>query len=295
MDASMGRDAAVRVKERLVAIELPPVARRTVRPGPDGEFVYGEFELLDGATSCIVRRRKAFATFQPFEELAPADQICKTTGAGDVVRLEGVPASSDLVISVTKDGFLPASLTFRVETLDVAVPPYFGSVRTPLFEPGQTDPWLEPSTGEGETGTAMLSATMVVYSANEGANEGIGYDGIVPTWATTEGAHLTLTLEGATNATPIELDTLAERPLFLELPAGSYRVHATHPRARCEPVAGGGYTPWGLLADGPNEHELPVLEGHAADLHLACWCFPKADQVLLDFPSCTVEDAAVTP
>src|SRR5262245_48638624 len=58
-----GGSRGLRVKPRIVTVELPPIASRSITAGPDGGPVYGPIVPLDGAKVCVVRRRDAFAAF----------------------------------------------------------------------------------------------------------------------------------------------------------------------------------------------------------------------------------------
>ena len=96
----------------------------------------------------------------------------------------------------------------------------------------------------------------------------------------------------------IELSTKADRPAFLALPEGLYRVSVTQPGAfGCQAVgADNHFLPWGLPADGPGVLELPVLADHFALSGTNCWCVPlRANQSLVDLATCTFEPSAGAP
>ena len=285
-------DSGSRVNERKVAIDLIRFATRDVTEGPDGEPAFGELEPLDGADVCIVQRREAFAVFKPFEPVEPP--ICTKSVAGEIARIEGAPANSDLLITVSYPGLRPSVLTSRTGDVDVPEPAPALNYSIPLLKKGVFDRWLEP-----EPAPAPGQGLVIVAAATSAD------PALVPSSAAFEPVELLLgttipgnrgttevdfTIRPAGAATAIELRSL-ERFRFMSLPAGSARCGystdnehlACHPTGMVIPGTG---ELFGLPAD-LDALELPVLAGHDHWLGVDCTCLPGPhDGDLIDLASC---------
>ncbi len=166
-------DAGLRVKPRLVTIELPRVVHRTLEEAEDGSVAWSAPEEIDDAITCVIERRDAYSPFEPFDAIVPP--ICVTTPAGELPRLSEVPADSDLTVTVSKDGYLPAVRSLRVESGDVFLPSSLPLELTVLFERAQADLFL-PVPGHAGPATSRDAglgdaASANAASANAGATE----------------------------------------------------------------------------------------------------------------------------
>jgi hypothetical protein len=289
------KDAAIRVEPRTVAIELPAIGWQSFGPKAGGKFDYGTIEPLDGVQACVTMRRDVFATFQQFSPLPKS--ICVTNEAGKVVRIEGVPAYSDLIVTITKEGFLPGSVTHRVEGLDVPVPSWGTSgLYILLVKAGQEDPWIDAPKRPAADALPVVAQVFNGWSGPATAHVSgtvmLGLSAVVPTVASATGASVTITREGDATDAPITLSTSADRPRFVALTGGLYRVQVTHPRAMgCEAWGWEShFSVYGFTADGPGVVELPVLAGHATAAVVQCFCAPsRAGEDVADLASCTFE------
>ncbi len=282
--------AAPRVKPRLVTIELPMVMHRSVELGEDGLYDWGPLEPLDEVTTCVIERRGAYAIFEPYEPLD--EPICTTTGERENAVLS-VPPNSDLTITISKQGYLPAAVTQRVETEDIlAGAPSEQVAVNVLFEPEQAELFSTPNgTGSDNDSSGFLTVEYAMYP--------VGFDGpgssgqlmgsVSAFWMkVAQGGQLALSTEPAGTSWEAEMP---RTQLLLDVPTGIYRAQADHSRANCEPL---GIpiesTYWGLTTDAPGQIELRVLPGHVTSMFALCLCFaPSPDAVSLDAPSCTFE------
>jgi hypothetical protein len=294
MDASTAREAAAerRVKERTVSIELFPIAHRELIEGADGAVSFAPFTPIGGARVCLARRRAAFALFERFEEVAPDERICATSEEEKAVRLSGLPANSDLVLTVTKEGYVPATFTFRTDEHDVELPQFWSAYMT-MMRLENRDRWLEPEP------VPHADDSRVGIAVNFGA---IFYPGEIPPLGAEQAAAVaqvgfthsegaTVRIEPTGSSEEFVVMTRRERPAFVSLPEGSYRVIADDPRAgACIPISvGDRFLPWGLPADQPNVLELPALAGHTAVAAFYCPCDYGPDERLVDLATCAVE------
>jgi hypothetical protein len=99
-----------------VTIELPRVVSLSVTEETAAGTTVGDPVDIDSAQTCVIERRDAYALFEDYEPLD--EPICVETPAGETALLSGVPAHSDLTITVSKEGFLPSVLSHRVEAQD---------------------------------------------------------------------------------------------------------------------------------------------------------------------------------
>jgi len=274
---------------RYVAMELPPVVGRSVEV-QDGTVVWGEVEPLDEVTSCIIERRDAYAVFQPYEPLD--EPLCVTTSAEELAYFDQVPENSDLTITVSKPGYLPQVLSQRVETWDVRV---HSDVRSflvsvllqeeqaqllgarPLGDLGDTSADPDASGGRGQL---LVQGWMVLLAEFPPSTESLFSSFRDPGVYPVEKSALTVSAlqdDGAPDDPPV-FDQLAEleldgAPLFMDVPATTYRTHLDHPRSSCEPMG----LPYALFFSGlgtgmAGELEVRVLPGHVTSTTYACLC-----------------------
>lgn len=289
-------------KPGTVSIEVPVVVHRSVEQGPDGDFEWGETEPIDDAETCVIERRDAYAIFEPYEPLD--DPICVTTPAGGTPRLSGIPANSDLTITVSKDGYFPVAYTLRVEASDTLLDPDLSAYRTVLFDRDQADLFMPTPEADGEEqrddderGRLAIEVSMLpVVPGDPGSIPSVPGDqeqafADVPTnfFRLAKDADLSLKLEQ--DGPTLQFDFEGNQ-LMLDVVAGTYRVLATHPRAPCEPLGTPfAYTLWGLGTDTFSELEVRVLPGHVSVLLPLCLCIPATtSHVYVDAPTCTFEE-----
>jgi hypothetical protein len=292
-----------RVNERKVAIELARFEMREVSEGADGEPVFGAFEPLDGVDVCIEQRREAFADGEPFEPLEPP--ICVKSVAGEIVRIEGVPTNSDLVITAEYQGLQPWVLTSRTGERDVSPPHWAMAFRFPMVQPGALDPWLEPASSEApHHGHALFAAILVVDPTLVPARPGVYEEGVgamvissgpLPAGNRSTGG-VSFTVQTAGDGEPIE--TLSSATRWFALPEGIVRAEFRTNSDRMNCFATGQAPPFGVGAEllglpaGANALELPVLAGHLQSAIVHCTCMPEpGDGELIDLPSCTFAPA----
>jgi hypothetical protein len=292
MDASTVRDAgstaAPRVKPRTVSIELFPTAERVLEPGPGGGFVYGPLVDIGGVEVCVAHARPAFASFDPFVNLA--EPLCTTSVEGESVQIEGVPANRDLVLTFRKPGYAPGTFTFRTDDFDVAAPMWGGSQRTTLVREGAVEPWMEPApppqTGDGLAvifvAAVWTGATPVVPDSE------MLVAGILVNVAPGEG--VAVEIEDANGGRIAEVTTLREHPNIVSLPEGSYRMRFSHPRMNEGPVGRGNqYMVTGLPLDSQDTVEVPIVSGSLGFAVVDGECAaPSWTDTVEDLSTCTL-------
>lgn len=270
-----GTDAAPvarRVKPRTVNFEIFKTGERVLEKAADGSFQYGALTDIGGVLACVAQRRDAFAHFQDFVPLE--EPICTTSVEGELVRFEHVPASSDLILTFTKDGYEPVTLTFRTDEYDVSAPLWAASVSLPFWRDGTAEPWLEaePARVAGN-GAVVIWAT--AFWSGEGTVQGEEQLATLPLPNATFSEGVTVAIEDANQLSVVELRTLRERPLWVSLPAGRYRFRFSHPRMKVRPAGATiQFMAAGLPTDQQDTIEVPVLAGHNAVAYVDAFCAP---------------------
>jgi hypothetical protein len=279
-----------RVKERFVTIELPRVGTRPLTPNEDGGVDWGELTELSDVETCVIERRDLYAVFEPYEPLEKA--ICVTTEAGELPALR-VPGFSDLTITVSRDGYLPAALTHRVEGSDVLTPNELLDTALLLFQEDRVGLFERSLDGSGAVPVrdrAFLMLESVVYSRAFAIAPGpLALGGGTTAFQLGKGLHSKLQgLERETSGT-VSYD---QTPEFLQLPGDLYRVDVSLPGAECEPFAQPLRTTyWGLSTGEIERFELRTLSGHVTSLLVMCVCAPPSPTAVLVEPaSCTYEE-----
>jgi hypothetical protein len=300
VDAS-ARETGPGVKPYYVKIEVLPVATREVSRTEDGQLLWGELMPLEGADVCVKYIRPAFASFTPFEALREP-RCAKSVGVEPVV-IGGVPSNSDLIVTIAKDGYMPIAQTARTSERDHVRPDGWYPIRTVARRTGVFDPWLEgeltPEAGLGEFFALMGDWNSHAHPRVPGGDQPFSQ----PLQGFAFARDGTLRVEQASPQVergaiaapavePFDLEMLAERPRYVPLPSGIYRVTAEHPRAHCR--ASGveaSYVVTGFWTAEPNVLEMPLLAGYTSgSIHL-CDCPFGPGDVLADLSSCTIDHA----
>jgi hypothetical protein len=289
--ATSAIDAAVpapRMKERTVRLELGKVAHRELLEGDGGTLVYGEVTYLAGAEVCVISRRDAFRAFEPFEALDPP--ICVTSADDESLWLEPVPANSDILITATKPGYEPALRPHRTDDRDVPLPAWAVKLMLPLLAPEEAAPWIEEPqpAATGESGRLMLDASMF-GNADAAPATNFWFPAPLHIARTND---VRFSIEAVGGGEPIELTSLADRPRFLALPAGTYRLQFTHDRARCQPSGVSWGLGFSLFTDELHTVEVRILAGHATGFSVDCYCVDEVrNEQIADLGTCTLVDA----
>jgi hypothetical protein len=290
-------DAGRRAKLRTVPIDLATIATRDVTRGENGKAVYGEIQPLDGADACIVQRRDAFHSFEPFEPLDPP--VCVKSMAGRPVRIENAPGNSDLVITVEHEGMQPWVLTSRTGDYSVSAAAWTFNYDLVLMKNGAEDPWIEtpPARAAGE-GLVVVVAAMRWQGNGAARPERVTGEELL--WGHVPGivtSPMPITIEPMGDRSPI--DTTAVSNIgFRSLPPGSARItfKGRNDGVSCG-TSGGGVPPGGELlglpADGEDlTLEMPILAGHRHFVAAVCTCANgPADGELVDLATCTFAPA----
>lgn len=274
-------DVGRRVKERLVSLDLSPIATREVSNGADGNPVFGKVQPLDGAKVCVKQRREAFAVFEPFEELKPPR--CAKSAAGRAVHIENVPAKSDLIVTVEYEGLRPVALNEQTSDYDGSGgwPPPFSVI---LLKPGAIDPWLESAPADGEDSAHVMFGAAIWWTGPGQAKPEVlpvhdVFFGSASGWDFLP--NVSELIKPASGA-PIETKSTS-RFRFTSLPAGSARVNISNTHGlNCVAPAG-----FGLSAATDGTLELPVIPGHDHYLGWLCGCAGASDSAeLIDLRTC---------
>jgi hypothetical protein len=281
-------DPTGRVKPRLVSVEMPPVVHRQHEIGADGELRWLEPEPLEDVETCAIERRDAYAVFQPYEPLEPP--ICVTAPAGKYVTLAGLPANSDLTITVSKPDYLPIAMSYRVEAEDVAIAAAFRAFMvTTLLEEGEADLFAPAEAlegrSEGAPGMLVFEPVTSLLVPHAPYPPGATLFDYGSDWLPADDLTLTLVPEQEDDGATWDI---GGRPVLAGLDAGIYRARFEQQRMYCEPRGSTfGYTGFGLSTDVIGELELRVLPEHVTSGGVVCSCFPPSpDAVLLDAARC---------
>lgn len=279
-----------RVKQRTVSIELLQTVERVLEQTADGSFQYGTRVPIGGVEVCVAMRRPAFASFEPFERIEPPE-ICTTSVEGEAMRLEGVPSDSDLIITYTKDGYMPEAGTFRTDEHDVALPFWSdGPVYyTPLVREHAVEPWLEPAPPDasGEGVMAAWAQAVGDWEVGYGREQLVADEvpGVAPA------ADVVIRIETPDGHLLSETLSLRDRPRFVSLPADLYRVRFTHPVLEVVPTGvQEQFLTTGLPTDDFETIEVPVLAGHLSLALVDAYCPLPSDmsRQFTDLATCTL-------
>jgi hypothetical protein len=280
-----------RVKVRTVSVELMPFAERTLSEDADGGLVWGALTDLEGVKVCLWKQRPQLASFEDFVSV---EGPCHTSGAGGKVpRFEGLPANSELVFEATKDGFEPLAMPFVTYEHDFVPPTVVSGARYAMLRVGARDPWLEPPGPGTHDGVAAVSASMDGQnSKGVGASE-LGSPPGVGSIAATKAAGVQVRIQSKTGDRTRVVMTLSERPRWLALSEGEYRVTFSHPRASCmwwsEPLL---LPRSGYPAAETGVVRVPIFAGHHVIIDADCWCdVERKFGIPTDLPTCSFADA----
>jgi hypothetical protein len=274
-----------------IPVEFPRVVGRSLTLGEDGKYVLGEAVDIDGAQTCVIARRDSDAVFEPYEDLE--EPLCVTTRAGETIQSTGIFPYSDVVVTVSKDGYLPVVFTHRVGSFSYIDPVFAREAVTVLFERGQKD-LFEPLANATSASPDEEDAAFVTMEFN-----------VITGTTLSEDVELSLTM--SSQRLPLASGVEAEfvgsdgfsaktpeydrSPVLVRLVADHYRVKTSHPSAVCDAMSVGPFSVWGLRTGNSQEIELLTLPGHVTHLVGRCACaFPSETAVLIDPPSCTYEE-----
>lgn len=279
-----------------IPVQFPRVVGRSLTLDEDGRYVLGEPVDIDGAETCIIARRDSDAVLEPYEDLE--EPLCVTTKAGETVQSTGIYPYSDVVVTVSKDGYLPVVFTHRVGSTSYIDPAFAREAVIVLFERGQKDLFEPAATTSGsapsENESPEEETAFVTLEFNVITGTTLSEDVEFSLTMTSERLPLTsgveaefLGSEGFSAKAP-EYD---RSPVLVRLVADHYRVRTSHPSAVCDAMGVGPFFGWGLRTGKSQEIELLTLPGHVTHLVGRCACaFPSETAVLVDPPSCTYEE-----
>jgi hypothetical protein len=286
-----GDAGAVRFKERTVRITLPRVGERKLDAADDGTVVYPKVTPLGGVEVCIARRRDAYALFEPFVELEP-QRFCLTNVEKETTRHDGVPANSDLVVTYTKSGYEPVATTFRTDEYDVAVPSWSDNLAyfVPLVREHVLTRWLEADPPPDDANGTIAIWALAVGDWGRGYGARVFAAEADPGVEQAHGMGVEITDPDGHRVA--EMETLRDRPRFVSLPEGSYRVRFSHPSADVQPFGvQEQFTITGLPTDAFDAIEVPVLAGRLSLAAVEAYCLlPTDDRPFADLSTCTLAD-----
>ena len=277
-----------RVKERTVSIELLQTVERVLERSADGSFQYGTRRPIGGVKACVAMHRAAFASFELFERLEP--EKCTTSVEGEAIRLEGVPSNADLIITYTKDGYMPEAGTFRTDEYDVALPFWSDAAVyfTPLVRERALEPWLEAPPRDASDGVMAAWAQAVGdWEVGYGREQFVAdvVPGVAPA------ADAVIRIETPDRDLLTKTLSLRDRPRFVALPAGLYRVSFEHPVLEVVPMGvQEQFLTTGLPTDDFETIEVPVLAGHLSLALVDAYCPLPSDMArpFSDLATCTL-------
>ncbi len=284
-------DDGARVKERTVSIELLRTSERVLTTDPSGMVSYQPVLALGGVEICVVKRRNAFALLQPFQALGPA--ICATNVAGKPVRLAGVPADSDLLVTYVKQGYRTVLSTFRTDEFDVALPTWGDNSMyfTPLLRSDASLP--VESQPQAQAGDGLLAIWVDVVGDYGTGNAGVLF-GSEGDPGTAQGEDVKVVIEDTHAVQMASLQTRRDRPLFVSLPPGPYRLRFTHPIMELTPSGvQEQFMTLGLPTDNPSDIEVSVTQGFVTLASVDGFCPLPADPAVgfSDLATCTLQAA----
>jgi hypothetical protein len=268
------------------------VVHRTLTEDDAGGYILSDPVPIDKARTCIIERRDAYAVFEEYEALD--EPICVETPAGEVVEIDGVPAYSDLTITVNKEGYLPTLITHRVEGRSILLPSQGQTGVTVLFEKEQASLFerpLDEAAMTNEKDKSFLSVEFNVYSgvfSLDDERHSLGRT----TWGFQVARGARAELAGAASAWQGTID-YDQNPELRHLPADLYRVQASYPGASCEAMGLPlNYTIWGLPLAESEQFEVRTLPGHVTSFVGQCVCAPPPSEtaVLVDPATCSYEE-----
>jgi hypothetical protein len=228
---------------------------------------------LDGVKVCVdrVRRIHPGGGMGKWADFVRTNGPCTTSVAGQNVVLDGVPPSSELVVTAEKDGYRPSVYAVTTgESAELNTMQYAQDADLHEMRLERADsPWTRSPTGDKSLGDLSLYVNVCR-----------GYDcrPFVP-------ASIELLPEGAEGGVPQGSGPFiwnhgkstpggnASLTTFVNLPDGEYSVVLRDPRVGC--INGGLY--WGEVYTGfaapLNEFRAPVLAGYSTPwIAAACSC-----------------------
>lgn len=282
-------DAGARTKPRTVSFQLLRTGERALTTDASGAVSYAPVKSLGGVEVCVSKRRSAFALLQPFEPLTPP--ICVTDAPGKPVRLQGVPANSDLLVTHTKAGYRPLLTTFRTDEFNVAIPAWADNAMyfTPLLRNEASLPVEAAPPAKAADGLLAIWVDAIGDYGTGPAGALFGSEGDP---GTAQADKVNVTITDANAKSIVSLRTRRDRPLFVSLPAGSYRLHFTHPLMELAPAGiQEQFMTLGLPMDTPNDIEVVVAGDHLTLASIDGFCPLPVNprRGFTDIASCTIE------
>jgi hypothetical protein len=287
--------AAPRVKERTVSIEFLHTGERTLQTDDTGKVTYPKMKPIGGVEICIIKRRNAFDSFKPFA--AVQRPICDTNAVDKLVRLKGVPANSDLLITYAKAGYQPVLTTFRTDEYNVALQDWADQIDAatyyiPMLRIGADLP--DDSAGPAQATGGRVA--IWVYSTGEYAvGPGQPVFNVDDDSGVGQAEGVNVKIAQADGAEVMELKTRRDRPMFVSLPEASYRFEFTHPIFELIPTGVQEQNMFGgLPTETFNTIEVPILRGFLTLALVDGYCpLPVGpNQRIADLATCAVSDAA---
>jgi hypothetical protein len=237
---------------------------------PPGARVLDDLIPIDGVTVCVLQKR---AVGEGPDAFVPVEDVpCVVTVGDEKPVLDGVPASSQVILTASKAGLVPRAIT----------------VTTGL--------WNQDASGLSEAMTLMRPETLLGLDANADLELGAvvalavrGLDALLgdveiglepgartPTYFS-EG--VVTPDAGATASGTLRSFTGV---LFTNLDPGEYDVTFQRTDTWCEAIYFGGYSIHGFKDDDPNVVRAVVLPRHVTQVAAECDCI-----VLDDARTCT--------
>jgi len=190
----------------------------------------GRGGLIDGARVCVIE---------------PAGGPCVTSAADGTFTATGIPADTEMLLELTKDGFVPALATVTSGTVDVDFS-YLMARRTTVATLGFViSETIMPTKGQIFIQTGAAAGVSVTLTPTSGAG---------PFYATAGGVPSRTLTETTTSGTAI----------FANVDPGDYVVTFSHATLTCTPT---GFAWTGTVAE---TTRLPVQADHITSTVVDC-------------------------
>jgi hypothetical protein len=294
----VGADAGgkAHTKTRTVSVEVLPVVEQAMSTGADGGTVLADPVPIAGVEVCPWKARPRLGTLADFVDLDwPSCPLTDDMGA--VPPFDGLPANSELVFRYRKNGFVPAVTTEVTSSVGVTVPNFWrgNGTSSVMFREGALDAWLEAET-PAAPGNGMLA--IVTTMSRDGTGGSLlpvaPVAGVVTQaefFSMARGVRVTVQSSGGDVPA---LDSHADRPSYLSLPAAEYTLTFAHRRAHCIPrTEYWDIYPFGYPA-GEDSLRIPIFAGYLSTASVHCDCFYNpvdGGPAPLDVAACSLPDS----
>jgi hypothetical protein len=268
-DAAVPTDAR---ENRLVRLTLQPIY-----DWQESETGYGDPVSIDGVRVCVARVRPWGGTWRDFRETAGP---CTTSIANERVVLKGVPGVSELVVTASKEGYVPSAFAVTTDRWDLDTT--VGGFPGPFLRIRRGDaPWASlpareviSGAGGGVEVKAMVCRGLTCSFAgrariaiNPPVGEGPFYtvDGRLEPAATR-------TRGGGTSPAPFVAG--GQGASFANVPEGEYRLSVDLQGTSCRAWGWFSGDPvWGFSSRTVDVIGVPVLAGHLTpNIWAQCTC-----------------------